>query len=321
MIRKLPWASSICKLFTFGLLALLPGTRADAHPGSGIVVDKYGVVYFTYTGRGVMRLEMDGTLTLLQADNGGHWLALDQNGALSRTPFREQVRVPLQSGNANLIFASGGAPLAVGPDGNLFYGSNGETANSYPTGALTVGKMSPRGEATLFAPKLKAKLEELRDGITALAAASDGSIYIGTWRGVIKLDRNGEIARIWHPLRSDDCDHDPPDHRQENYDVPLFRGLAVDGAGNVFAAATSCHEVLKITPDGKVSTFLKIERPWSVTGVAEHDGNIYLLEWSNANGPATEGWAPRIRKVDASGKVTTLVSVTPPPATSPSIKP
>jgi hypothetical protein len=28
-----------------------------------------------------------------------------------------------------------------------------------------------------------------------------------------------------------------------------------------------------------------------------------VLEYTNANGPATEGWFPRVRKIDKAGKV------------------
>jgi hypothetical protein len=39
------------------------GFNASAHPGTGIVVDKYGNVYFIYTGVGVAKISVDGKLT------------------------------------------------------------------------------------------------------------------------------------------------------------------------------------------------------------------------------------------------------------------
>jgi hypothetical protein len=77
----------------------------------------------------------------------------------------------------------------------------------------------------------------------------------------------------------------------------------------VYAAATSCHCVIKITPGGKVETVLKAERPWSPTGVATQGRDVYVLEYTNANGPATEGWRPRVRKLGRDGKVTTLATI------------
>jgi hypothetical protein len=78
----------------------------------------------------------------------------------------------------------------------------------------------------------------------------------------------------------------------------------------VYAAGTSCHRVLKITADGHVGTALKAERPWSPTGVALHGNDVYVLEYTGANGGPDEGWVPRVRKVAPDGKVTTLVTMT-----------
>ncbi len=105
-----------------------------------------------------------------------------------------------------------------------------------------------------------------------------------------------------------DCDADPADHKPSNR-LPYLRGLAVDAGGTVYAAATSCHRLLKITPDGKIETVLKAERPWSPTGVAVHGGDVYVLEYTNANGAAVEGWLPRVRRLGRDGKVTTLATI------------
>jgi hypothetical protein len=59
-----------------------------------------------------------------------------------------------------------------------------------------------------------------------------------------------------------------------------------------------------MSKDGKVNTILKAEHPWSPTGVVVKNENIYVLEYANANGPATEGWFPRVRKIGKDGKVT-----------------
>jgi sugar lactone lactonase YvrE len=161
----------------------------------------------------------------------------------------------------SLIFASGGAPLVVGADGYLYYGSNGSQENSFPPGAMTVVRLSARGRQDLFAPALKQELAELKDGITGLASGPDGSIYVATWNGIVKLRRDGSIAKIVHPVIVSDCDSDPADHNPANTSSPLLRGLGVDSRGNVYVAATSCHRVLKITPDGRVASILKVNAP------------------------------------------------------------
>src|SRR5271165_3141707 len=282
---------------------------AFAHPASGIVVDAQGRVYFIYSSHGVMRIEPSGKLTNIHEDKGGHWLALDTGGAFSRVIPKQFERITPDGAIPSLIFANGGAPLVVGTDGDLYYGSNGSQEDSFPPGAMTVVRLSARGRQDLFAPSLKNKLAELNDGITGLASGPDGSIYVATWNGIVKLKGDGSIAKIVHPVVVKDCDSDPADHNPDNASSPLLRGLDVDSRGNVYVAATSCHRVLKITPDGQVTSILTSERPWSPTGVAVGGEDIYVLEYTNANGPATEGWHPRVRKLARDSAVTTLVTV------------
>ena len=282
-----------------------------AHPASGIVVDAQGHIYFIWTNHGVMRLEASGKLANIHEGKGGHWLALDAGGAFSKVTPKQFERITPDGAVPSLIFASGGAPLVVGVDGDLYYGSNGSEEDSFPPGAMTVAQLSASGRQVLFAPLLKQTLAELKDGITGLASGPDGSIYVATWNGIVTLKKDGSIAKIVHPVVVEDCDSDPADHNPANASSPLLRGLCVDPHGNAYVAATSCHRILKITPDGHVTSILKAERPWSPTGVAVSGDDIYILEYTNANGPATEGWRPRVRKLAKDNTVTTLVTVPP----------
>jgi len=284
---------------------------AFAHPASGIVADSQGHVYFIYSGHGVMRIEPSGELTNVHPDGAGHWLALDSLGSFSRVTPKLFERITLDRAVPALIFASGGAPLVIGQNGDLFYGTNGSPDEAFPPGALTVARLSPTGKQELFAPQLKSKLAELKDGITGLADGSDGSIYVATWKGIVKLSKDGSVAAVIHPLVVKDCDSDPADHNPANASSPLFRGLGVDDGGNVYVAATSCHRVLRITPEGAVQTILKSERPWSPTGIAVRGKVVYVLEYTNANGPKTEGWYPRVRERGADGTWKTLTTMSP----------
>jgi len=51
------------------------------------------------------------------------------------------------------------------------------------------------------------------------------------------------------------------------------------------------------------------ERPWSPTGIAVQGDDVYVLEYTNANGHLSEGWLPRVRKLGRDGKVTTLATI------------
>jgi sugar lactone lactonase YvrE len=157
---------------------------------------------------------------------------------------------------------------------------------------------------------LEYSLNKLDDGITAIAASTDGSLYLACWNSLLKVDMDGKVTTWIHPVVVGDCDEDPADHKEVNRGKPLLRGLAVDSGGTVYAAATSCHCLLKIEPNGKVKTILRSQRPWTPTGVAIRNGNIYVLEYTNANGPTTEGWIPRVRKIEKNGKIVIMADFT-----------
>jgi hypothetical protein len=280
-----------------------------AHPPSGIVVDAQGRVYILY--RGVVRIESSGTVTTIREDVGGHWLAFDARNDFSQTDPVPYKRVA--SDGVTLVFGDG-APLAIGSDGNLYYGSNGSQAELFPAGALSVVKLSASGQRSLFSPSLQQKLADLKDGVTGLAMGNDGSIYVATWKGIFKLNGDGSMAKVIHPVAVKDCDSDPADHNLANASSPLFRGLGVDSEGNVYVAATSCHRVVRISPKGHVESVLSSERPWSPTGVAVRGRDIYVLEYTNANGPKTEGWSVRVRHFAGRGKWKTIVSLPPEPS-------
>ena len=198
-----------------------------------------------------------------------------------------------------------GAPIVVNADGNLYYGHSFLDAGGV---AIGLTRISPDGKQTLFSPDLKRTLEKTDDGVFGLAAGPDGCVYVSTWDSVLRVNQDGTVSTVVHPVVVKDCDVDPADHKPSNR-LPYLRGLAVDAAGTVYAAATSCHRLLKIAPDGKVETVLKAERPWSPTGVAVHGEDVYVLEYTNANGGPNEGWVPRVRKLGRDGKVTILAVI------------
>lgn len=307
---RVPWQLNAQRPYAVVLLllaCLLIPCSGFAHPASGIVVDQNGHVYFLY--HGLVRIEPSGQLTTIEGDSGGHWLTLEANGAISAITLSAYKKV-FADGDSFLF--GDGAPLAIATDGSLYYASTAFRSDLLPDGATTVARLSPDGERRLFSQELQNKLAELGDGITALAVAPDGLVYVATWKGFVKLNRDGSIADILYPLVVDDCDRDPADHNPANASSPFFRGIGVDSTGIVFLAATSCHRVLKVEPGGKVSTILRSERPWAPTGVAINGQDVYVLEYTNANGPRTEGWYPRVRRISKGGDLQTLITVAPP---------
>jgi hypothetical protein len=305
-------ASLVARISTIAALCAFIVAAASAHPGSGIVVDRQGQVFFGNPSVGLFKLDPHGKLTFIHQE-GGHWLALDGNGSFARMAFEKSAhwprwfkrRTPL--GVRPAVIADGGSPLVVNRDGNLYYVSNDE--RMIP-GGLQITRLSPDGKLTLLAPTLRETTEKL-GGIKGLASGPDGSLCATCSSAVLKIKLDGTFSTLVQPVALKECDEDLPPNTPEAF-KPFLTGLAVDVRGAVYAAATGCRRVVKITPDGQVKTVLKAERPWSPTGLALHGDDLYVLEQTNANGEKHE-WQARVRKLGRDGKVTVLISGVPRP--------
>jgi len=66
------------------------------------------------------------------------------------------------------------------------------------------------------------------------------------------------------------------------------------------------RRVLKVTPDGRVTTLLRVESPWSPSGLAYSNNDLFILEFGTT---PTNTTAPRVRKLSPDGSVTLIASV------------
>jgi sugar lactone lactonase YvrE len=293
-IQRLPtWA----RLAVWALLA----ATASAHPGSGIVVDKDGHVFFTDTGDGVWKIDPNGKLTDLPGSRF-HWLDIDEAGrfADSERSFGEWFERVTPKGAKPCVVQCSDFPFVFARDGNLYY------ADTRP-GAGRIVRRTPQGRETVLArdPAL-----ESIDGITC---GPDGSLYVtqntGDNEGALrKITMDGAISTIVSGFAGKEPVKNPPADTPAAY----CRGLAVDAAGVVYVAATGSRRVLRITPQGQVSTILEAPAPWQPTGVAIFDGEVYVLEWHEPAAPQLEdraAWIPRVRKVARDGSISTLATI------------
>ena len=284
----------------------------SAHPGSGIVVDEQGNVFFTHTGQGAAKIDAQGKLTSIHKDTGGHFIALDAEGSFSSAAGNRLFeRITPTGAKPTLLYASGGAPLVVSRDGNLYYGSGFPGGEDTIPGGFTLTRMSPDGKKTLFSPELKTTLEKLGEAVTGLAAGRDGNLFVACPSAILKVKLDGTVTTLIHPVMVADCDFAAKESTSRFFHGPYLRGLDVTDEGTVYAAVTGCRCVVKITPDGKVETVLKSEQPWAPTGVAVRGRDIFVLEYSNADESKDKGWAPRVRKLSSDGKVTILATLAP----------
>jgi len=287
------------KILVSLLLCVLFAISLFAHPGSGIVLDKQGNIYFTDTGKGIWKIDTQGKLSFLPASKF-HWMTIDAIGNFAGSPksFGEYFeRVTTKSNKPSLIMCSD-FPLVVNKDGNIYYANTRR-------GSGKIIKRAPDGKESVFATN---KIFEFINGITA---GADGSLYItenssGDASTIRKITTDGTMSIIATFVG------------KEGKDLPLetvpsyCRGLFVDSTGTIYVAATGSRSVLKITPQGKITTILQVTGPWTPTGVAVFHGEVYILEWHDVtqeNLEVRSAWIPRVGKIGLDGKLTILATV------------
>jgi hypothetical protein len=288
------------RLLALGLF--VAGSIVLAHPGSGLVVDRQGNVYFVDTGSGVWRIGQDGRLTKLSAP-AYHWMAidLDQRLAAATLPYFAQgdATVTRDPGDPRILVSSD-FPITVGRDGSLYYPWIRNRDH------VQIFRLTPSG-TTNAVNVLPAKTESgpLR-WLNGIVTAADGSIYYAENSAVRRIDPQGILTTVVSNLTLAGCDSVPGIEAELG---PYFRGLDVDAEGTVYVAATGCRAVLKITADRKVTTILRTSGPWSPTAVAVSGSDLYVLEYLHTASDDRREWLPRVRKVSPDGRVVTVATI------------
>jgi hypothetical protein len=118
------------KLLRMLAAIFLLATTAIAHPGSGIVIDRRGYVYFLDTGSGVWMIDPVGKLTRLDGPRF-HWMAIDQGeqSGVRRLPSIAGGEIT-PVGPAPTLLLSSDVPIAIGRNGALYYPELGRSAGA-----------------------------------------------------------------------------------------------------------------------------------------------------------------------------------------------
>jgi hypothetical protein len=302
MLRTSQKRRTVEALFvTMGLF--LAATAAVAHPGSSIVVDAEGQIYFVDTGQGVWKLDSHGKLALVHT-LAFHWMALDMKGDFAESHAlgdfdRGSFERITPAGSVPTLIISSDYPVAVGQDGGLYYVPYSSTE------PRELVRRMPDGQRTVFATLPTATSPKPVLWVNGIASGADGSLYITDNDAVRRIDRNGTVSTFRDRIQVPDCT-DPLSGVPQ---LPYLRGLAVAGDGIIYAAANGCRAVIAIPAEGPIKTVLKAEPPWSPTGVATFGREVYVLEYLHTSGDNRKEWIPRVRKISARSRITTLATV------------
>jgi sugar lactone lactonase YvrE len=279
--------------------ACLLGASALGHPGSGILVDRLGQVYFIDTGSGLWKIDTRGALSHLSPLRN-HWLAMDPNDRFI------QSRVPTDPGRDWVITAAGSNPtmlistdfpLVIGQDGNLYHPSARETN-------VRILRTNAEGRSSTFVTLPRSVAGAALGWINGLTTGPNGSIYYTEDNAVRRITARGAVSTIAKVTAIANGPAIPGSEKR-----PYLRGLKVDGNGIVYVADAADARVFKITPDGKVTTLLQLESPWAPTDVAVFGDIVYVLEYLHTPGDDRLEWMPRVRKITSDGKSTIILTV------------
>jgi sugar lactone lactonase YvrE len=284
---------------------------AQAHPSSGIVVDRQGRVYFADERRNIVwKIDTDGKLTAFITGKHSHGLAIDEQGNIygehlryigdDRWEFHLWKATP--SGELSyLIPPSPGFPpgLLTDKDGNRYrWGGSG---NIKKTSSL-IQKVTPDGKVVMIAGSgwgwADGKGDKaLFSSVGGMTWGKDGALYVTDGAAVRRVTLDGEvktIARDAGPLKPS------ASWRLFGGIGGHLYGLALDEESNIYVANISGDQVAKVSPDGKVSAPVKSEPGWAPTGVAVAGNDLYILEHGSLG--------LRVRKLSGAGEITTLVT-------------
>lgn len=243
-----PGTAKIFKVSPGGTVSIL---ASGFFSGEGAAFDNAGNLYTTDDANGkIYKITPAGVKTDFVNAFGPWGIVADGAGGFLVTSYAANIINRFSNTGVASVFAATAinqpAGLVIAPDGNIY-------VSNYKAG--TVVAVSPHGQITAFASGLGQPGSIVRDG--------SGNFYVADAAAsrIVKIAPNGTTS----PFATD-----------------VFRPLAIDSAGNIFAAASGgflASKVQKITPAGAKSDYANIGAQ-GIAGLAvDAGGNLYVSDF------------------------------------------
>jgi sugar lactone lactonase YvrE len=300
--------AAIAAVFLVGLLE----ERAQAHPGTGIVVDRGGRIFFTDLAR-IWRLDPDGRLSVAVPSTHTHELYMDAAGNLfgehlwyesGSDRFRTRAWKLAPDGKVSKVlpptkhFPAFVSPI-VDAAGNRYVAD----VNNNVRETSRIFRTSPAGDRVLLAGGAWGQRDgrgaDARFGsIGGMAVGADGNLYVSDGPSIRKVFPDGRVTTIARDGLLSPALSVLPGGRSNH-----LMGIAVDSRGTVFVANHARRSVVAVNARGRMRTLARAGFPWSPTGVtATAAGDLLVLEYRTV--PPLQ--AVRVRRIGPDGKAVVL---------------
>jgi hypothetical protein len=260
---------------------------AAAHPGTGIVVDAAGRVFFTDL-TGIWRIDPDGTVRVVVPGKHCHTLALAPDGSVSGEhvsydgskfwtsawtlrPDGSVIQTAAPEAGFPLVFT----PTIAADRTRYFY-----RVDNHRKDRSEIFRQQPGGRLEWFAggaygfadgPRQTARF----GSIGAMAAGGDGALYLTDAPAVRRVGPDGRVTTI---ARGGPLLESTVAGRVLGGAFGGLMGIVRDESGGLYVANFGGRRVVRVGPGGTVVSVLPSETPWSPSGVTLRGGHLYVLE-------------------------------------------
>ena len=269
------------------LAGLCVARPALAHPGSGIVVDRHGNVFFVIGGSAVvMKLGRDGRAApfvsgdrfrvihhLVLGDDGSLFTASDHDGIVWRVAPDGSMREHFNSTRIKLRRTF--PPLAVGTGGDPF--TVDRAGNVYALGADRNAVIRIARDGTTQPVATNARFGDLH--FSSMRLAETGTLYLTDANRVWRISGDSAVAIVPRGIQ-----------------LSMATGVTLDSANNIYVADYENGRVIRFDSTGAKNTprWLERMRVRNPTGLTIAGGDLYVLDsppggtavWRVRNGQA-----------------------------------
>jgi len=289
-------------------VCIFMATDAQAHPAWGIVVDRQGQVYFSDL-KTIWKIDAEGKLSVFRAGGHTHELNIDEAGNVYGEHDFSAIWKMTPAGDFSYIQApTDNPPRGVSiwrdRDGNMY---SVEQNNHLKRETLLL-RRTPSGDVSVFAGgrygHADGKGSQAKfSSIVGMTFGPDGSLYVTDGLSIRKVTMDGMVTTLVRNVRVKNA----AGNQEGGTSPTTWFGIAVDAQGSVFVADHGNRRILKMAPNGQMTTHITAEESWFPTGVVVRGSELYILEESHT--PAYKPIGTRVRKLSPDGKVTVLATV------------